>query len=533
MSFGVIYDLDFNQINPKVLASDVVGESYPTFPTTSTGTNLGNYNHLGIDGQNNNKWDFLNISGILQGGFNWWNSNSTQAPLLLGTLDSVGLTIDRSTSSSSLDPLPTITNSGPTFAITQTPINGPPWNIVGYGTPIQVLHNTAYLTVGTIYYAAGLNSQTIQIATNPDGSGILDTSDLSSAQQPILATLSGAPIITTKTSILTSEGLFLKTDPNFAPTVLSNTGLSISDLTNNNVTINPTIITVMDSSSYNTQLTATTLNINGNAKTTVLNEDNMTITDASNNNSILSATNLSISNSIVSTNINNFSVSINDGITTSLLNSTNLTFNGRSYAQNQVIPTLIYSSPAIYADGSAPATSLSIRNTYGYNGWYFKNVVASSKINWYFAPNRTTTTQVSDLKGIVCSFHNGLTTSNDNTLFFTVYTIPTGNNDYAPGFFHSSMTYVFNQTITPIANANYQGVAIINKSFIPFNYETQIQYEPSTVNNPKGTYSQTDNILAIVIGTNSTSPTNSVEFVVNKLNIVYMDNTQSYLLVPP
>jgi hypothetical protein len=216
----------------------------------------------------------------------------------------------------------------------------------------------------------------------------------------------------------------------------------------------------------------------------------------------------------------------------SILSATNLTFNNVNVKMNQVQPTLIYSSPVIYADGIAPANGLGIRNAYGYSGWYFKNISSGNKINWYFPPKSTTTT-VAELKGIAISFFNGATTSNDDTLFLTVYTRPTGTNDYAPGFFHSSMTYVFDQTITPIANTNYQGVCIINKSLIPSNYETQIQYEPSTVNNPRGTYAQTDNILAVVIGTNSASATNSVELVVNKLNLIYGDFTQSYLLVPP
>jgi hypothetical protein len=204
---------------------------------------------------------------------------------------------------------------------------------------------------------------------------------------------------------------------------------------------------------------------------------------------------------------------------------------------NQVTPTLIYSSPIIYADGHEPATSLAIRNTYGYSGWYYQNAPPNNpptnKINWYFPAKTPTTTPVSALKGISISFFNGVTTSNDNTLFITIYTVPTGSGDYAPGFFHSSMTYVFDQTVTPVANTNYQGVCILDINDVPFNYETQIQYEESTVNNPRGTYLPTDNILAVVIGTNSTSPTNSVQLVVNKLNLHYDDFTQSYLLIPP
>ena len=241
------------------------------------------------------------------------------------------------------------------------------------------------------------------------------------------------------------------------------------------------------------------------------------------------------SNTPVVTQISN----LNDNLTittdtnVSILSSTSLTFNNYNVKMTQVTPTLIYSSAAIYADGQPPATSLTIRNTYGYSGWYFKNIIAGYKINWYFPPSNPNVTIVNDLKGISISFFNGVTTSNDNTLFITVYTVPTGSGDYAPGFFHSSNTYVFNQAITPVANTNYQGVCVIDKSLVPFNYETQIQYEQSTVNNPRGIFSQGDKILAVVIGTNSASATNSVELVVNKLNLHYADFTQSYLLIPP
>ena len=230
-------------------------------------------------------------------------------------------------------------------------------------------------------------------------------------------------------------------------------------------------------------------------------------------------------------------LTITTGSDESALTATALTFNNINVKMNQFTPTLIYSSPLIYADGHEPATSLAIRNTYGYSGWFYQNALPNTaptnKINWYFPAKTATTTPVSALKGISISFFNGVTTSNDNTLFITVLTVPTGSGDYAPGFFHSSMTYVFDQTITPVANTNYQGVCILDTLDVPFNYETQIQYEPSTVNNPRGTYLPTDNILAVVIGTNSASPTNSVQLVVNKFNLHYADFTQSYLLIPP
>jgi hypothetical protein len=400
-----------------------------TFPTTSTGTSLGHY-HYTEPGTNALK--FLNVAGSGSGGHKFYTSNSTTAPVNTATIGLDGLTIDTSIPGAPiLVNLPNITISTDTVVVFASPINQPPWNIVGVGNPIQVLQNTANMVTGTTYYLTAFSTQLGQVTTNPDGTGIVDCTDLVSLPQPILAWENG-----------TSPG------------------------------------------------TTQVINL----------FENLTITDDNN---------------------------------TSALTTTALTFNNINVKMNQVTPTAIYSSAAIYADGQPPATSLLIRNTYGYSGWYFKNIVLGQKINWYFPPKTPTTTQVSALKGISISFFNGANTSNDNTLFITVLTVPTGSNDFAPGFFHSSNTFVFNQTINPTVNTNYQGVCVIDKSLVPFNYETQIQYEPSTVNNPRGTYAQTDNILAVVIGTNSGASLNSVELVVNKLNLHYVDFTQSYLLVSP
>jgi hypothetical protein len=221
-------------------------------------------------------------------------------------------------------------------------------------------------------------------------------------------------------------------------------------------------------------------------------------------------------------------INLNGNGIASSLSPTNLTFNGRSYAQNQVVPTLIYSSPIIYADGIAPATSLSIRNTYGYSGWYFQNVSTGNKINWYFPPNNSGVTTVSDLKGVAMSYFNGVTTTIGSSPFIIVYTIATGNNDYAPGFFHSSQLY--QPPTNPTVNTNYQACILADKSTIPFNYETQIQWVTGTT---RGTYSQGDKILAVVIGSNSANAVNSCQFVVNKLNLIYSNFTQSYLLIAP
>ena len=394
-----------------------------TFPSTTTGDSLGHYHYTE---DTTYALKFLNVSGSGVGGHQFWNSNSTSAPVKY-----FDITRDRALLDTRL-----INSTGKTV--------------------LDLAGNTLTVTSPNNRYQNSV--QTAQI---------LMTDGLSN------------------TSTTTTPSKYQVADASI----------------NTSSTINPGLIQIGDTTDLTT-LSQTQLQLGkrDSSLVTTLNETNLTIANTTN---------------------------------TSILSSTSLTFNNYNVKMNQVTPTLIYSSAAIYADGQPPATSLAIRNTFAYSGWYFKNVVAGQKINWYFPPKTPTTTQVSTLKGISISFFNGANTSNDNCLFLTVYTVPTGSGDYAPGFFHSANTYVFNPTITPTANTNYQGVAVINKNLVPSNYETQIQYQQSTVNNPRGTYAPTDNILAVVIGTNSASSTNSVELVVNKLNLHYDDFTQSYLLVSP
>jgi hypothetical protein len=66
------------------------------------------YQHLGIDGQGNKKTDFLNMSAGNTGGYNFWTSNSTQAPILLTSISEDGIKIDKSSNNGSLYNLPAV-----------------------------------------------------------------------------------------------------------------------------------------------------------------------------------------------------------------------------------------------------------------------------------------------------------------------------------------------------------------------------------------------------------------------------------------
>lgn len=188
----------------------------------------------------------------------------------------------------------------------------------------------------------------------------------------------------------------------------------------------------------------------------------------------------------------------------------------------------VYSSPAIYADGRPPASVPSASsNIYAQFGWYFKNSTTGYKINWYMPP--ATGMKVSDILGLYMRYFNCSTTSNDNSPFLTVYTVPTGSGDFFPGFFHSSMTYIINTT--PLVNTSY--TMFMNASGTcptPSAYASNIQSMiQSPVNNPRGVYAPTESVLAFVIGTNSASAVNSVEFIAQKLGIMSATGTQELL----
>ena len=102
--------------------------------------------------------------------------------------------------------------------------------------------------------------------------------------------------------------------------------------------------------------------------------------------------------------------------TTVSSNTTNI--NTLKIKQTNVIN--VYNSSAVYADGSPPLSVPSAVANTGNFGWYFKNSSAGLKINWYIPT--TTGLKVQDILGLYLRLYNVSTTSNDNTLFLTVYT---------------------------------------------------------------------------------------------------------------
>ena len=253
-------------------------------------------------------------------------------------------------------------------------------------------------------------------------------------------------------------------------------------------------------------LTPTTSEISNYAKTikSTLTKSNLSITDISNNVSVLS--------------------------------STDLTFNGVSVfsnidvvAQKQVVPQMIVSSPAIYADSSIAPQPSPFLTAYGFSGWAYKKALPqaiSGKINWYL-PFPIIGGTVGDIYGLYYQIFNNCLGTGDLP-FFTVYTRPTGSGDYAL-WYHSSRTYT--PTSNSTANQSCQMFMNIKSlSFTPnsIGIQNQINMAEAITN---GTYLDTDVILAVVLGTNSGSAYNAVDFSCSKIGMITENFSGEYNLL--
>ena len=158
---------------------------------------------------------------------------------------------------------------------------------------------------------------------------------------------------------------------------------------------------------------------------------------------------------------------------------------------NLSLTSSFFQFPPLY-----PPTSLI--TTYRYDGWYFQNGVADRKIDWFFAPDYNMI--VDDVKGLYLNYFNVTAVNKAHLPFVSIYTTPTGVNDYLPGIAHSIMTYV--PEFTPVANFSYTTFANISgEQPNPFSYGHGLEQMLAKVGHPLGDYLPNEQVLAIVVGT--------------------------------
>jgi len=198
-----------------------------------------------------------------------------------------------------------------------------------------------------------------------------------------------------------------------------------------------------------------------------------------------------------------------------------------------IVSTLDYyittDSPFFQYPPSPPTNAL--LQAYQYYGWYFINSVALRKIDWFFAPDYAMT--VGDVLGVYLNYLNITTTSNDNLPFFSIYTKPTGSGDVIPGFAHSVATYIANFTPTAATPyCSFMNISGTQPEPFPYGHQLGSMILSPVAPNPKGDYLPTEEVLAISVGTNSTSPVNQVNFIMSKVGICLAQGNQENILNP-
>lgn len=314
----------------------------------------------------------------------------------------------------------------------------------------------------------------------------------------------------------------------------------------------PTLDEVLEAGNSGTDKT---INLTSTGEEIQLSANNITLIDTSVGGvfTTLNKSSLTSYNAVTGKNftLNADNLLFNDGTAFIQLAPTLLSFNGNQGTNNQVLtkdaitnaPVWLYPEPIVstlqyFISQTSPffqyppqQPTSALLASYQYYGWYFINSVALRKIDWFFAPDYAMT--VADVKGLYMNYFNITTTSNDNLPFISIYTKPTGVNDVIPFFCHSVATYIanFNPTAAT-AYCSFMNISGTQPDPFPYGHQLGSMILSPVQPNPRGEYLPTEEILAICVGSNSTSPVNQVNFIMGKVGICLEQGNQENILNP-
>lgn len=204
-------------------------------------------------------------------------------------------------------------------------------------------------------------------------------------------------------------------------------------------------------------------------------------------------------------------------------------------------------SPGVYADAKPPSPIPSSHLALlGQDGWYFKNVAAGNKINWYsLAPMNTNgVSKVGDLAELAMSLKLINKASNP---YFTVYTKPFGNyvaDGYltnpsidAASWYHSKATFVIDGDVagndygTLENGKNYLYQARIGSGYTvdatneacevsKNGFRSIVLKKSPVVSATKGEFIPSLDVLFIAIGTDSGAAAGNVEFILHDFTML-------------
>ena len=167
----------------------------------------------------------------------------------------------------------------------------------------------------------------------------------------------------------------------------------------------------------------------------------------------------------------------------------------------------------VYADGQPGVKDPSalIRD-----GWYFKNSIASQKINWYYFDG---TSQGNATLGDFKSAYAVMTfdaVSGAAAPIIAVYTFPTGTGDAIPGFAHSRIIYDGPTTPTPVVGKQYLVYAGENPPVHPELPRINLALIPGL---SIGDKLPTEQIFTISFGSSSGAAVNQIQYMVETLGL--------------
>ena len=202
---------------------------------------------------------------------------------------------------------------------------------------------------------------------------------------------------------------------------------------------------------------------------------------------------------------------------------------------------LVNCTPTVWADECGPMpipNTITSKNVE--DGWYFSNLSAGNKINWYMPTNGSNMT-IADIQNL---YLNTFAASDVSLPFISIYTAPKNNStDYWSGSANAKINYVFS-SVSPSSTANksyclYTGAQpmnVYNKTLLG----TLVVQTANATNKNNGNQgsngstidsaivSPSDKILYICIGTNSGASVGNVCAVINSLNICLKTGTTQF-----
>lgn len=162
---------------------------------------------------------------------------------------------------------------------------------------------------------------------------------------------------------------------------------------------------------------------------------------------------------------------------------------------------------AVYADGEKGMEDPSALTR---DGWYFQNLVAGKKFNWYFHDGTQQTVTLENF-----SAYTVMTFDSVATTIFGLYTAPTGTNDVIPGFAHSRIIYSVRGS-APVVGKKYVVYFGSNPDIHPELPRIQL-----TKNNSLSLGEQlpSEVVFTCSLGSDSGASANSVKFMIESLGV--------------